>query len=73
MYAEDIECFLEMLRAFLREGRFEPVKSSDEMLRLFGTHLNDGKSVERAVAALREIVGMGSRKGRLTQQDTTTS
>ena len=56
MYAEDLERFLEMLRAFLREGRFESVKSSNEMLRLFGTHLDDGKSAERAVTALKKIV-----------------
>ena len=57
MYADDLESFIEMLRSFLREGRFEPVESSDEMLRLFGTHLDDGKSAERAVAAIRDIIG----------------
>jgi len=56
LYAEHLDEFLEMLRDFLRKGDFSPVKSSDEMLRLFGTHLNDGRSAERAVAELKKII-----------------
>jgi hypothetical protein len=56
LYAEQLDEFLEMLRGFLRKGDFSPVKSSDEMLRLFGTHLDDGKSAERAIIELKRII-----------------
>ncbi|MBM3949523.1 MAG: hypothetical protein FJ312_09890 [SAR202 cluster bacterium] len=56
LYAEQLDEFLEMLRDFLRKGDFTPVKSSDEMLRLFGTHLDDGRSAERAVTELKKII-----------------
>ena len=68
MFDEDLESFLEMLRTFLREGTFQPVKSSDEMLRLFGTHINDGKSAERAVAANREIIGTAATREKTPRQ-----
>lgn len=45
--------FLDQLRGLLQDGRFQvstPV--DDQFLREFGTHLDDGKSADRAVAAL---------------------
>lgn len=54
-YSDDLEEFLELLRSYLREERFEPVSSQDTLLKLFGTHLDDGKSVERAHAFLETL------------------
>ena len=54
-YAEDLKDFLNLLRTSLREKRFKPVESEDTLLRLFGTHLNDGKSAERAHAFLENL------------------
>lgn len=76
LYAEHLDEFLEMLRDFLRKGEFAPVKSSDEMLRLFGTHLDDGRSAERALAILMEIAVKGGvqipNEHRLKQQGLST-
>jgi len=55
VYSDDLHEFLEVLRRFLRERRFNPVVSDNEMLRLFGTHLDDGRSAERAVEELLKI------------------
>lgn len=54
-YADDLEGFLDMVRSFIREDRFQPVNSNNTMLKLFGTHLDDGKSVERAYEFLRSL------------------
>jgi hypothetical protein len=54
-YADDLEEFLELLRTYLREGRFQPVQSSNTLLKLFGTHVDDGRSAERAHAFLESL------------------
>ena len=54
-YADDLEEFLELLRDYLREERFQAVESSDTLLKLFGTHLDDGRSVDRAYAFLEAL------------------
>jgi len=47
-YSEDLDDFLDLLRTYLQEDRFQSVKSDDTLLKLFGTHLDDGKSAQRA-------------------------
>ena len=68
-YAEDLEEFLELLRTYLREERFQPVHSSNTLLKLFGTHLDDGNSTTRAHAFLRSLAyqraSESAEKGRL--------
>ena len=54
-YADGLEEFLEMLRTYLKEERFQPVRSENTLLKLFGTHLDDGKSVDRAYAFLEPL------------------
>lgn len=55
-YADDLEEFLKMLRIYLREERFQPVQSSNTLLKLFGTHLDDGNSAQRAHDFLKSLV-----------------
>ena len=55
VYADDLEEFLELLRAHLREERFQAVESSNTLLKLFGTHLDDGRSVDRAYTFLEGL------------------
>jgi len=45
--------FLALYRQLLAEGRFGPLPDPDEtFLREFGTHLNDGQSAARGLAAI---------------------
>lgn len=55
LYSDGLDGFFDLLRARLREGKFETVKSEDTLLKLFGTHLNDGKSVEPAPVFLESL------------------
>ena len=59
-YADDLEEFLELLRTYLREEQFQPVRSENTLLKLFGTHLDDGKSVDRAYAFLEPLAAQKS-------------
>ena len=54
-YADGLEEFLELLRTYLREERFQPVRSHNTLLKLFGTHLDDGGSVDRAYTFLESV------------------
>ena len=54
-YAEGMEEFRDLLRTYLEERRFGPVRSQDSLLKLFGTHLDDGESAERAYTFLRSL------------------
>ena len=54
-YADGMEEFLDLLRTYLAERRFGPVHSQDSLLKLFGTHLDDGESSKRAYAFLRSL------------------
>lgn len=47
-YSDDLEEFTNLLRDYLKNNRFQPVKSENAILKLFGTHLDDGRSVNRA-------------------------
>jgi hypothetical protein len=55
-YAEDLEEFLDLMRTYLGEERFQAVESDDTLLKLFGTHLDDFKSVERAHDFLESLI-----------------
>jgi hypothetical protein len=55
VYADDLEEFLELLRTHLREERFQPVGNNNALLKLFGTHLDDGCSAQRAHAFLESL------------------
>lgn len=55
VYADDLDEFLNLFRTHLKEERFQAVRSEDTLLRLFGTHLNDCKSAERAHAFLENL------------------
>lgn len=47
--------FVEMVREFLADGSLEDDISTDtEFLRMYGTHLGDGRSLDRAVAWIHE-------------------
>ena len=54
-YSDDLNEFLNLLRSYLRDGRFHPVQSNNMMLKLFGTHLDDGRSIERAYEFLVDL------------------
>lgn len=55
--SETPEDFLQQLEGFLSKGHIEPLRNPNrEFLQLYGTHLDDGHSAERAINALREIV-----------------
>jgi len=54
-YSNDIEEFIRILRQRLDQDDFAPVQSSDTLLKLFGTHKNDGASAERAYEFLRTL------------------
>jgi hypothetical protein len=54
-YSDQMDAFLESLRSYLREDRFQPVESNNTLLKLFGTHLDDGKSVQRAHDFLKSL------------------
>jgi len=47
-YSDDLDEFLDLLRTFINEDRFGAVESDNTLLKLFGTHLDDGKSAQRA-------------------------
>lgn len=55
--SETPEDYLNQLRMFLSQGRFHELEHADrEFLRAYGTHLDDGRSAQRAMNALQEIV-----------------
>lgn len=55
--------FMQQLRLFLSQGKFEKLKYADcEFLRDYGTFKDDGNSAQRAVAALNEIMEVSSKK-----------
>ncbi len=62
-YADGLEEFLELLRTYLREEQFQSVRSENTLLKLFGTHLDDGKSVDRAYAFLEPLAAQKSGRG----------
>lgn len=55
VYSGDLDEFLSLLRTNLQEKNYQPVRSNDTFLKLFGTHLNDGKSDERAYKFLNSL------------------
>ena len=55
--SETVEDYLRQLRIFLSQGAFQELEHADrEFLRAYGTYLDDGRSAERAMAALYNIV-----------------
>jgi hypothetical protein len=51
--------YLSQMRLFLGSGDFQDLENADrEFLRMYGTYEDDGRSADRAVAALKEI-GLG--------------
>lgn len=55
--------FMQQLRLFLSQGKFEKLEYADrEFLRAYGTFNDDGNSAWRAVAALNEIMEVSSKK-----------
>jgi len=57
IFAATFEEFEAVLRDHLENRRFGPLEGDDgEFLRQYGTHLGDGRSAERIVAALRQIL-----------------
>jgi hypothetical protein len=54
-YSNDLEEFIRILRQRLDQDNFAPVQSSDTLLKLFGTHKNDGASAERAYEFLKTL------------------
>jgi hypothetical protein len=54
-YFEELDDFLQGLRSYLQAGCFSPVRSDDTLLKLFGTHLDDGNSARRAVDEIYRI------------------
>lgn len=55
-FSADLDEFEAMLRRYLSEGTAPGEPASDVFLRGFGSHLGDGRSTERAVAALSGII-----------------
>ena len=70
-YADDLEVFLELLRTYLTEERFQPVESENTLLKQYGTHLDDGRSAERAHQFLESLAAqiMGQPTGNPTRQE----
>ena len=64
VYADDLEKFLDLLRAHLKEERFQAVQSANTLLKLFGTHLDDGQSAHRAHVFLESLAGAGAPQAR---------
>ena len=62
-YADDLDEFLGLLRTYLREERFEPVHSKNTLLKLFGTHIDDGKSAERAYEFILSLANRQRTRG----------
>lgn len=57
MLSETPEDYLKQLRIFLGQERFHELEHADQgFLSAYGTHRNDGRSAQRAVDALQEIV-----------------
>jgi len=56
VYSEDLDEFLDLLRRYLREDKFQAVETYDTLLRLFGTHLDDGNSALRAHDFIASLV-----------------
>lgn len=67
IYSDDLNSFLALLENTLLRRDFDNSSCrNDEFLRLYGTYLNDGHSLERAVAAVERVIakdlnGMESR------------
>lgn len=54
--SETPEDYLKQLRLFLSRGNFQELENADrEFLRAYGTHLDNGRSAERALKAILEI------------------
>ena len=47
-YSTDLDEFIQTLRRYLDQDTVTPVRSANTLLKLFGTHNNDGASAERA-------------------------
>ena len=58
-YADGLDEYLGLMRTYFREERFQPVESTNTLLKMFGTHLDDGKSVERAYEFLESLSSSG--------------
>lgn len=56
VYARFLEDYLRHIEEALSKQVWKEPVTSDEFLRAHGTHLNDGKSAERAARAITEIV-----------------
>ena len=54
-YSNDLEEFIQILRQHLDQDDSVAVKSNDTLLKLFGTHKNDGASAERAYRFLKTL------------------
>ncbi len=58
MLNETAEGFIATYRKLLASGKFEPVVNPDQsFLQMYGTHLNDGRSAERALSAILNSPG----------------
>ena len=57
-YEENLREFLDLVRNNLSDGTFKSVNSEDKMLKLFGTYLDDGNSVERTYSFLESLPDM---------------
>jgi hypothetical protein len=57
VYSEDLDSFLQVLKDTLQHRDFnnDPFKD-DSFLRLFGSHLHDGQSLQRSAEAVRRVV-----------------
>jgi hypothetical protein len=57
VYSEDLDSFLQVLKDTLQHQYFnnDPFKD-DSFLRLFGSHLHDGQSLQRSAEAVRRVV-----------------
>ena len=47
-YSTDLDEFIQTLRWYLEQDSVNPVRSTNTLLKLFGTHKNDGASADRA-------------------------
>lgn len=55
-YTDDLPDFLNLMRTHFREGMFQPIDSSNTLLKQFGTHIDDGKSADRAHEFLKALI-----------------
>jgi hypothetical protein len=52
-----VEKLMRTLTSMIEEGIYEADVTNRDYLKLFGTHLDDGRSAERAMSLMRHLVG----------------